>query len=186
MPRELTASERTRRDELAAGFDAFITEQFDVLVDFFQKIGRADPVLLLHQPDAYLPLLDAWLGQQNWQEYDEQDRIRLATRIGYFLAQVLITRYHGAWALNENPDSRFFLRYVVTHFAQPGEFVVSRDPGKPTEALVSALAEVPVIVPKNAEVDAFGAAIEYTRNPVGRTVASLLREIEADLTRTCN
>jgi hypothetical protein len=181
MSRTLTEAELARRDELAAGVETLIFEQMEVLAAFFRTIGAPEVGGLVHQPDRYLPLLDAWLREQDWQGLGDEDRLSLATNLQYYIAHVLMQRHHATWGLNDDPDSPHFLRYVVTNFAQPGDFVVNRNPANPAQATIGPLDAPHCRIPKHAQVDPLGAALELVRDPNGRSVAVLLAEIERGL-----
>jgi hypothetical protein len=86
---------------------------------------------------------------------DEEDRIWIVTRLGYLIGELLIQKLGGQWFLNEIPDSRYFLEYVV------GRFSRARNP--------------------NAMVVPFGIANYFMSQKVGRDLERLLYEVEGEI-----
>lgn len=148
--RELLAEERILRDHRRANFDDFLAERMPVLADFAEALGLQDPAMIVADPERYLPSVDAYMATQ---VVEPNDRVWILTRIGYFVGEIMVQRLGGCWVLNEIPDSRFFLRYVV------GEFVSVPNP--------------------NAMVDPFDAAAAFVDEPPGRRLSVLLASVEA-------
>ena len=84
-------------------------------------------------------------------EHEQGERARRRAGIDSFLAQ-------RSWFLNEIPDSRYFLRYVVGRFA-----------GAPNPA---------------AMVDPFQVADVYLSRPPGRSLSAIVSQVEDELRRS--
>lgn len=85
------------------------------------------------------------------QVVNSDDRTWILVRIAYFIGEVLIERFGGCWFLNEWPDTRYFLCYVVGQFSKPAR--------------------------KNVMVDVFEAASLFVAQPPGRSLTAVIDEI---------
>jgi hypothetical protein len=150
--REFTDQERDTRDRRKLRFPAFCQESGPVLQDFFTRLGCPEPTAVLNEPERFLPFLDFWMRDQ---DIALEDRTWILTRLGYFIGQFFLIRFSGSWLLNEIPDSRFFLRFVVGQFGQ------LRNP--------------------RAMIDPFQIADEYISSPPGRSLISIIAEVEQEL-----
>lgn len=153
--RELTPDEQALRDRRRAGFEAFFQESMPVLVEFMNNLELPEPHMVLRDPDRFLAPVDAWMRNQ---EVAAEDRVWILTRLGYFIGQLLNARHGGHWFLNEVPDSRYFLRYVVGRFTR--------------------------IPNPNAMVDPFHVADVYLSQPAGRSLSAFVNEVEQELQRS--
>ncbi len=147
----MTAEEKKLLAERRAGFDEFYEEMMPVLTEFAEDLKLPEPAMIVAQPDHYLTAIAEFVRPPSIEK--EEDRIWITTRLGYFIGEVLIQRLGGSWFLNEQPESRYFLRYVV------GEFDDGTRP--------------------NAMVDPFEAADGFIANPPGRDLRQFIGEIEA-------
>jgi len=152
--RELTEDERETLARRREGFDGFVAERMPVLADFAKGLALDEPAMIVADPQRYLPAIDAFMRSQT---ILEEDRFWILTRIGYFVGEVLVQRLGGCWLLNEVPDTRSFLRYVVGSFAR--------------------------VENPNAMVDPFQAVFPFLIEPVGRDLTGLLAQVEAELRR---
>jgi hypothetical protein len=89
------------------------------------------------------------------QRVDPEDRVWTLTRLGYFIGELLIQRLGGCWFLNEIPDSRSFLRYVV------GRFTSIRNP--------------------HAMSDPFFVADVFLSEPTGRSLSYTVDQVVGEL-----
>lgn len=113
----------TKRKE---GFDAFYGELMPVLVEFVGQMGISPAFEVLRNTGRFAPILDAAL--MNMAVEDEQDRIWLATRIGYFAGEYFVQKYSGCWYVNDIENSRYFGRYVVGRFSGLNNAALMLDP----------------------------------------------------------
>jgi hypothetical protein len=153
--RELTEHEQGERDRRRAGLDSFLAQRMPVLSDFAQRLELRDPPMIVANPDRFLPSIDAYMKDQI---VTPEDRVWILTRLGYLIGEVLVQRLSGSWFLNEIPDSRYFLRYVVGRFA-----------GAPNPA---------------AMVDPFQVADAYLSRPPGRSLSAIVSQVEGELRRS--
>jgi hypothetical protein len=86
-----------------------------VLTEFIALLGMPNPHMVLMEAQQYLPAVDSYMKRQT---VAPEDRIWILTRLGYFIGELLVQRFAGCWFLDEIPDSRYFLRYVVGRFAR--------------------------------------------------------------------
>jgi hypothetical protein len=152
--RDLTEAESGERERRRMALDAFLSERMPVLADFAEKLSLPTPPKIVARPDEYLDAIDRFMRDQ---VVTTDDGPWIQTRLGYFIGELLIQKFWGCWFLNEIPDSRYFLRYVVGRFAR------LKNP--------------------NAMVDSFEIAYVYLNEPPGRSLKNLLTEVESELQR---
>lgn len=111
--RELTAEERELRDRRKAGFEQLYNEMLEVLVDFAERLQLPNPPRILAEAERYLEAIDEFMAEQ---EVLLDDRDWVHARLAYYIGELLVQKFGGCWFLNEIPDSRFFLHYVVGRF----------------------------------------------------------------------
>ena len=153
--RDLTEHEQDERDRRRAGIDAFLAERMPVLSDFAQRLKLRDAPMIVADPGRFLPSIDAYLKDQ---VVTPEDRVWILTRLGYLIGEALVQRLSGSWFLNETPDSRYFLRYVV------GRFAGAANPA--------------------AMVDPFQVADACLSQPPGRSLSDTVRQVEDELRRS--
>lgn len=149
--RELTSDEVATLERRRARLEPFLAARMPTLADFAEALGLESPPLIVAEPTRYLPAVDAFMRDQ---VVELADREWILTRLGFFIGEVLVQRLGGCWLLNEQPDTRFFLRYVV------GSFPRARHP--------------------SAMVDPFHVADTYLATGPGRSLTQLLAEVEAE------
>jgi hypothetical protein len=113
----LTQEQQVTLERRLKTFDGYFAESMPVLADFFSRIGASDPVLVVNDPSSYLAVLDKWLAAAAFtRPISEQDTRWLVVRLGYFIGYVLTQRHGGCWFVDDQPESRWFLHYVVGNF----------------------------------------------------------------------
>lgn len=155
MSRGLTPEEETLRAKRLERLPMFLEERMPVLADFAERLELPRPTMIVADPHAYVPAVGAFMRDQT---ISADDRAWILTRLGYLLGELLIQRLGGHWFLNEIPDSRYFLRYVVGRFTRAKNL--------------------------NAMVDPFEVADQFLRQPPGRDLTALADEVEREI-RTC-
>jgi hypothetical protein len=119
-----------------------------------ERLDLPNPPMVLVEAERYLPSVDAFM---NGQSVLPGDRVWILSRLGYFIGELLVQRFSGCWFLDEIPDSRYFLRYVVGRCAR---------------------------VPNpNAMVDPFHVASVYLAEAPRRSLASVVNEVVNELER---
>ena len=132
-------------------FEAFRSERLPVLHEFSTNLGFENPHEILLLPEKYLGALDEWLSGQ---EITEENKIWLATRIGYYLGEYFVAKYDGSWSVCEVENSKYYGHYVV------GEFTEFKD---------------------NAIFNPIEAAMELANQPINRSLMNLVNEISSSL-----
>ena len=112
--RELTETEKTELGRRKAQFDAFLEERMPVLVDFAENLELPDAPSVLVEAKAFLSAISQYMENQR---IGPDDRVWIITRVGYFVGEWFVQMHGGCWFLNETPDTRYFLRYVVGKFS---------------------------------------------------------------------
>jgi len=150
--RELSESEQQQLEDRRSQFETFRAERMPVLTDFMDKLDLPDPALVLVEADNYLLALSAFMKSQY---IDHDDHNWILTRIGYFVGEWLVQKFGGCWFLNEIPDTRYFLHYVVGEFSRLNDL--------------------------NAMVDPFVVAEAFINSPCPRKLEDFLADIELEL-----
>jgi len=151
--RDLSPEEKAVRDRRKAEFDDFLAERMPVLASFAEALELENPPMIVADPQLYVPKVDEFLEMQDIQE---NDREWIILRLGFLIGEVLVQRLGGCWLLNDNPDSRTFLRYVVGQFA-----------GARTSAMV----------------DPFEVADVLTSQKAPRHFSAMIEEVVAEVVR---
>src|SRR5262249_34954177 len=113
--RDFTEEEKATRDRRVAAFERFFEESVPVLVDFAERLELPEPHLVVRDASRYLGPIDEWMKPQL---IDPEDRVWILTRIGHFIGELLTQRFGGHWYLDEDPESPYFLHYVVGRFSR--------------------------------------------------------------------
>lgn len=135
-----------------AGFERFAAERLPVLRDFAAALGLSEPARIAFDPAAFLPTVDAFMKHQ---VVEPDDYGWIMARLAYFVGDCLVQSFSGCWFVNEIPESRTFLRYVVGRFAR--------------------------IENTAAMVDPFEVVRGYLIEPPGRDLRRLLGEVRTEL-----
>lgn len=135
-------------------FGQFTKERLPVLHAFSQGLGFSNSHEILNNPKSFLSSIDEWLAQQ---EIEEENKVWLATRIGYFIGEYFIEKYDGCWSVCEASDSRYYGYFVVGEFSGFNNTAALFDP--------------------------MGAAFELTSTPKGRSLVGIIKEIEGALSQ---
>lgn len=150
--RVLSSSESQKLENRRRQFGAFCQEIAPVLSDFADRLGLPNPETITANPEAFLEPIEAFMKDQ---QITDENRIWIVARLAYFIGQTLIQRLGGEWKLNEHPDSRFFLRYVV--------------------------GQIPGVANPNATVDPFMVANTFLAEPPGRSLTRIISEAEHEI-----
>jgi hypothetical protein len=151
---ELISTQQETLDRRRGAFDQYFAELMPVLVDFCQRLQLPEPHRVLVDPYIFLPPIDEWVAQQEFgSESGKTDRVWLVTRLGYYLGELIVQRFHGCWFVEDNPNGRYFSNYVVGQFAHF----------------------------PNGRIDPNLAIMEFLDQPVGRRLCQLVDEISAEL-----
>lgn len=137
-----------RRDN----FEKFLAERMSVLAEFAKTLGFENPNYIVASPSAYLSDIDCFMKNQI---ITDDDKVWIKVRLGYYIGELFIEKFGGCWFINELPNTRFFLRYVVgkfTHFEN-----------------------------QNIMFDPFEVIETYLNLPVGRSLENLILEIENEI-----
>jgi hypothetical protein len=121
-------------EQRRANFDRFLQERMPVLVDFVERLQLPNPQLVIAEPDLYLQAVSDFMQDQIVMP---EDRVWVLTRLGYFIGELLIQRFSGCWHVDEDPESRFFTRYVVGQFARVPRPTSRVDPFAVADAYLS-------------------------------------------------
>lgn len=149
--RQLTSEENKILAERKAKFDKFLNERMPVLVDFISALNIPSPHYVLLNAENFIDPLDSYLKNQT---IEEEDKNWLITRIGYFLGELFVQKFGGYWFINETPDTRTFLRYVVGGFGKTNS---------------------------NIAIDPFEIAKDYANELDGRSLKKYIEEIYSEL-----
>lgn len=132
----MTSEESRLLEKRRIGFDDFYKELIPALVEFVGRMGISPAHEVLKNAVLFAPDLD--LALQNLEVTDEQDKVWLLTRMGYFVGEYFAQKYAGCWYLNEIAGSRYFGRYVVGQFDKLSSPTLTVDPFQVAQAYVEA------------------------------------------------
>jgi hypothetical protein len=104
---------RAKRQESFKNFVDGIEPALTELADF---IGVENPQTAVKNPEMFLKVLDLYFKEENFRDLDLDAIKTLHLMLTYFIGQFLVFRHRGDWFLNEERDSKSFLRYVVGKF----------------------------------------------------------------------
>jgi hypothetical protein len=153
--RTLTNEEIATRDRRRTDFDRFFEEGIDVLGEFMQLLGLPNPYMVVNEAEKYLTPVSDWIKDR---VVEPQDRILMLTRIAYFIGELINQRFGGCWYLDEDPESPYFLQYVVGQFTKLGG--------------------------NNSSVAPFPLANYFVNQAQGRDLAKLIADVEAEILRS--
>lgn len=130
----MSPEEKKMLERRKSNFDDFYKEMMPVLVDFIGKMGISPAHEVLKNATQFSPYLDHAL--QNMDVSDEQDRIWLLARLGYFIGEYFVQKYSGHWYVNEIVGSRYFGQYVVGRFVNLGNMALMVAPFQIAQAYI--------------------------------------------------
>lgn len=131
--REPGPGERETLVERQASLERMLSERMPVLADFFQRLGHTDGAMVLVEAPRFVGPLDAFLRQQ---VITQEDRAWILARVAYFVGEYLVQRHGGIWFVDDDAESRHFLRIVVGRFSDGTNSVARIDPFEVAAALV--------------------------------------------------
>jgi len=76
--------------------------------DITTALAYDRPDAAADEPEAFLPVLDAWLANEDFMDANREDLLWLHTRLMYFVVAYLRRLHGGVWEIDEDPDSPLF------------------------------------------------------------------------------
>ncbi len=137
--RDLTAAEKAKLKRRKIEFTAFREERMPILHKFAEILGCPESHEILIMPEKFLPYISKYMEGQFVQG---DNRTWILTRIGYFIGELLVSKFDGCWMVDERVDSDTFSHYVI------GEFV-GMDPEKVIDPFLLAKIYVDSTPPRN-------------------------------------
>lgn len=154
--RELTSQEIEIRTQRRKAFHNFVVGIKPAILEFAEFVGVENPQTAVDQPEKFLQVLEIFLKSENINAIDHEAKETLHLMLMYFIGQLLLHRYGGIWFLNENPEAKSFLRYVVGYFERAN-------------------------VSKKIFVDIFSVAEDFLAQPPERSLISTIKEVEEEI-----
>lgn len=152
--RNLTEEEIYKLSKLKNDYAVFINDAYSILSDFAIRLNLQEPYFIIRNPDNYIKSISVFLENQI---IKSDDLPWIVTRIGFFIGEYLNCKLGGCWYVNEWPDTRYFLRYVVGRFSKAKR--------------------------KTAMIDPFEAAHGFLKQPIKRDFLKFVLEIEKECLR---
>ncbi|BBP59831.1 hypothetical protein [Pseudomonas sp. St316] len=115
--REMTVKEKDELERRKIGFDTFRKERMPILHNFAEILGYESPHEILIVPEKFLPYISKYMELQ---DVSDENRSWLLTRIGYFVGELLASKFDGCWIVDEEIDSSTFSKYVIGDFGGGG------------------------------------------------------------------
>lgn len=113
-------------------------ERRAALVGLVTALG-ADPADVDADPLSFLPTLDAFVAEQDYGSFDQEDWLWLHTALAAYLAQVLITRHDARWTATTDERGTNYL--LTAQGLDSNEHVVS-----PMDVVYDDLQNTPPVV----------------------------------------
>jgi hypothetical protein len=113
--RKLTPEETLTLEDRWKNYGAFLKDIRPAVEEFIRLVGH-NPDPYIQDFEKFLPALEDWLRDQDVNHLSEDDWLWLQVQIGYFIGELLSQRFDAMWIICEDPESKFFLRYVLGYF----------------------------------------------------------------------
>lgn len=135
-------------EERLAKFDIFYEELIPALVEFVSRLGISPAHEVLNNATLYSEIIGNALNDI---VIENEDRIWLISRLGFFIGEYYCQKFGGNWFVNDLKNSRYFAKYVVGKFSNGAKIHATIDPfdvaqtyvdTKPSRNLVDLLALV--------------------------------------------
>lgn len=114
--RDLTPEETATLDDRWKNFQAFVSLIRPAIEEFIRLVMAVDPKPYLEDFEKLLLALEQGLRDEDLSRLSDDDRLWLQVRIGYIIGELLSQRFEAMWHICEDPQSKFFLRYVLGYF----------------------------------------------------------------------
>ncbi len=122
--RALTPDEQQTLADRQAHLEAFVDEMRPCVAGLAEAVVEAAPDLArayrhaapdatVADPTRFLPLLDAWLRDEDVAAASVDDRVWLSVHLMYVVAYYLQQAHGATLRVEDNPDSPFFADYVA-------------------------------------------------------------------------
>jgi len=134
--RALTPDEQAQLETRRNTMDEFIDSIDPAIVQLADHLGHPNPSTAMDAPETLVDMLDETLPRLDLNELGEADLRWLHAHLIYFLGEYLVQTLDGHWFLQDDPESDFFLRYIV------GAFGKHEDPHLIIDPLELALAAI--------------------------------------------
>ena len=158
--RDLTAEEIAVRTLRRQGLPQFLSCVQPGLEEFISSVVVESPERYIQDLEQFMSVLELWLSAQDLRGLSRGDFLWLQTRIAYLIGQLMRLRFDAVWILDEDTESKFFLRYVMGYFKHGVKAGVVLDP----MTVASAYLETPPPRSLTALLD----SIEELKPAIGR------------------
>jgi hypothetical protein len=102
-----------------AWLDTLKARQRDMLGELAQVAGIVPASALFDDPQGQFARLAGFIDRTDLQAATDDARTWLLNRLGLYLAHCVMARHGGALAVQDNPQQRFYLAFVVTGMHPP-------------------------------------------------------------------
>ena len=124
----MTEEQRALLDRRRAAFDDVIAQLEPSLIELADHLGLEHPDAAMRRLDAILSALDLILPRLDFAALGSDELLWLHTRLLYFVGAWLVEKFEGRWLLQDDPESEFFMRFVVGGFERCSDPSLMVDP----------------------------------------------------------
>jgi len=156
--RKLTPKETATLRDRRKNFHAFMEVIHSATEEFIRLVRVSDPEPYIQDLEKFLPVLENWLRDEDLNRLSEDDRLWLQVRIGYIVGELLLKRFDAIWMVCDDPNSKFFLRFVLGYFQRGVKKGLILDPieaggvyleSPPPRSLLAVLDSIEELKPKS-------------------------------------
>jgi hypothetical protein len=114
--RDLTSEEQRILAQRQDEFPRLVAEIAPGVIELATYLGHEPPHTALRVPERFLLELERFLRTVELGQMSEGQMIWLNTRLAFFVIELLVHRHGGHPFVQMDPDSDYFLHYVVGNF----------------------------------------------------------------------
>ncbi|MGY2491947.1 hypothetical protein [Cupriavidus sp. CP313] len=126
-----------------AWLQTLLSRQHDMLGELAQVAGIA-PEQLADDPLGQFARLAAFVDAADFRAATEDARTWMLNRLGLYLARYVMARHGGRLTVQDNPQQRFYLGFVVTGMDAPVPAEARLDPFAIAYDAINAMPRIPL------------------------------------------
>ncbi len=141
---------------LESQLQALVDDMLPSVVELAEFSGADQPERMADNPEALLPLLDAFWMWEDIAGAEKYQREWFQARLIAFIGLLCIRRYGGEWYVQSNADKEFYAQYVIGRFTR---------------------------VNKRLELSAYALSENIVNSPPGRSLIGFFEDLDDLMTK---